>query len=182
MVEYSAASNLRSRQITPGLHTAITKVRMTVLPVKSAFFALLLLGAIPCSLPRIALAQSSDKDPFGSIDDDDDEDQPAQFGSDGTMPQPAALENPGVQQPGANTATAQTLLGSGEGSGVNPTSTLKVKTPSWGDLNKLTGERVEDTYEMQMRNELSKPMPKHDPFGDRMGDMKAVLKPVPDKK
>ena len=48
--------------------------------------------------------------------------------------------------------------------------------PQWENFDDITGERVEDTYEMKMRAENAKPLPKHDPFSNRMGEIEGRFK------
>jgi hypothetical protein len=123
---------------------------MGQLSFKSAFFAALL---ISLAAPLSAFAQSDYQDTFGDEDDN-------------PVPPPPAQNQ--IVDP-----STVSLFGSG--SGMFPGAQRKLPSPdAWSDLNKLpSDERIEDTYEMKMREENSKPLPDHKPFGDRWDYLKS---------
>lgn len=116
---------------------------------------LALVAALALFATGTAQAQYVDDDPFGERDDD--------------------VSAAPAQQPGMVDQAQQALFGTGNPGTVSPG--LPQPDPQWSDLSTLTGERIEDTYEMKMREELAKPLPKRDPFGNRLDDVEGRFKP-----
>ncbi|MFN8390213.1 MAG: hypothetical protein U0136_07995 [Bdellovibrionota bacterium] len=125
---------------------------------------LIALGLTLVVLPSSAFAQFHDADPFGDSDEAAPEPTPSSVASQATAG--GALIDP------------STTALFGTGSGPNGVAPMPKGDDTWGDLNTLpTDERIEDTYEMKMREELNKPMPKHNPFNDRFEDMRQQMNP-----
>lgn len=122
-----------------------------------------------------AYAQDEDKDPFGEVDDTyADIEEPADPNAlTGPYVPPQIEENPQAQAPSADTSmAAQSLFGLGGGAAAIPKP-----NPRWGNINSNAGgERIEDTYEMRMKEELGKPLPKRNPFGDQMNEIDTRFK------
>ena len=114
--------------------------------VRTTILTLLALVVSALTLVQPAIAQLEDDDPFGENDN---------------APPPAAKNT--IIDP-SQTA----LFGTGVYTGPPPA----MPTDNWGNLNNLpSDERIEDTYEMKIREENSKPLPERNPFGDRMKDL-----------
>ena len=106
-----------------------------------------------------AEAQLTDDDPFGERDESE--------------------VIPGSDQAGVVDQAAQQLFGTGtpgEVGGASPPPSAV--DPQWSDFGSMSGERVEDTYEMKMRAEINKPLPKRNPFGNRIDDIERGFKPA----
>ncbi len=132
-----------------------------------SFLAIVSLFSVPTASAQLDEA-------FGDIEEEAPENgQPPGTAPQGTTPQGFM----GFQPPTAAEATAESVMTDQQA----PSGVVRV-IPSWGDLTQSTGERINDTYEMRMKEENAKPLPKRNPFGNRMDDLKGRLKPVPDRK
>ena len=127
-----------------------------------------------------AFAQYSDPDPFGDSDDSD-----GGIAADSVVVpterggQPAAANALAAPPPGSQTLTApavENLFGSGNTNVPKPYEGMPKPDAAWSDLSKMNGERIEDTYEIKIREELNKPLPKKNPFGDRIGEIRGQFK------
>jgi len=129
-------------------------------------------------IASFAYAQAGDEDPFGETDEMyGDINEPEADPNALTGPYVAPAEqNPLAEAPNSDpTMAAQSLFGFGGGAAAIPKP-----NPRWGNINSNAGgERVEDTYEMQMKEELAKPLPKRAPFGDQMNEMDGRFKNKP---
>ncbi len=136
-------------------------------------FSGIFLSLIAVSLATTASAQLIDDDPFGDREDYD----------------PSAAE----EAPSASAAPSQFMdqatqkLFNEDGNAAGNGGFLHNRLPQaprntqWEDLSAYGSERIEDTYEMKMRQENNKPLPKRDPFGDRLGEIQNRFKNQPGK-
>ncbi len=123
-----------------------------------------------------AQAQYSDPDPFGASEESDTD-----FGEEaaGALPPGAegVLNAAGVGgSQGMGGPGVESLFGTGDPNAPKPYQNLPKPNPAWSDLSSETGERIEDTYEMKIREELNKPLPKRNPFGDRIKEIRGQYK------
>lgn len=144
------------------------------LTLKKIFtFGLLL--TIGVTAPRAVKAQLNDRDPFGESDDSGIPPAPRPgsvidsattdlFGTGGHLGTGGSGMFPGTGQPGP----------------VNQQNTTPPPPEAWSNFSELPGgERIEDTYEIKMREELAKPLPKRKPFGgdDPLQDLQNRMTP-----
>ena len=136
--------------------------------------------ALTFSSIQPAHAQYSDPDPFGNSEDADEPigaDQvvvPIERGG-----EPAAANALAAPPPVSQTMTApavENLFGSGATNVPKPYEGMPKPNSAWSDLSRMNGERIEDTYEIKIREELNKPLPKKNPFGDRIGEIRGQFK------
>jgi len=136
-------------------------MKMKTLGFHAIFLGLLATAASP------AMAQMVDDDPFGEKEDYNPS---------------AAVEAPKAGAPSAfmDQATQKLFNGGGTTAGnggfLHNSLPEAPKNTQWEDLSAYGSERIEDTYEMKMRQENNKPLPKRDPFGDRLGEIQDRFK------
>lgn len=83
---------------------------------------------------------------------------------------------PGTNPSGAGGYVPQ-VPNSGYAAYLNGTQPTPVPTPGWGNFNDISDDKYNDNYDKRMKDEINKPLPKHDPFGDRLDEIGVSLKP-----